>query len=61
MKPQRNKFEMAAHDIQYRKPRPSWEHNIETYQGNGTSIDWFLVGGVSILLVFGAGALVALV
>jgi len=28
---QRNSFEMKAHDIQYKKARPSFEHTIETY------------------------------
>lgn len=49
----RNSFEMKAHDIQFRKPRASYSHTSETYQGNASKPDWFLYGTVAFIISFG--------
>jgi hypothetical protein len=53
------KFEQHAFELDMRPKvqRPSWEHTVETYQGNGTKVDWFLVDGASVLVAFGAAML----
>lgn len=41
---------MKNHDVAKKIKRASWEHNIETYQGNNTRADW-MTPAVSILVI----------
>lgn len=55
----RNKFEMAAHDIQFKDTnRPSWDHTIETYtEPESCGHDWFLYIATAGIIIFGLVAL----
>lgn len=57
----KNNFERAAQALERagRKQRPSYPHNIKTYQGNhGRS--WVDIALLAILPLFGTGLLIAL-
>lgn len=55
-----NNFERAAKEYK-RTKRPSWDHTIETYQGNEPKTDWFMVSCTIALLAFAIGMLWTLV
>lgn len=57
---QRNKFEMKAHDVQFKKPRPSLPHTIGTYVGNRVRSSWPEMVGAGCILSVGLGGLSAL-
>lgn len=58
----RTRFELAAKRMEreHGKPRPSWDHTVETYTGN-TGIDWFYYGAMTVYMLFFISLLVALV